>query len=324
MDHHQLLYLSRAHVEEIALGLPEMIALLETVFLEKAHGRTEMPPKPGIHTRPDAFLHAMLAHVPALNAAGIKWVGGYPANKEKGLPYISGILILNDDETGFPIAVMDSTWITAYRTAAATALSAKYLARPDSKTAGMIACGVQGRTNLEALNCLFPLERVYAYDVIPEVQAKFVKEMSDKLGLEIVGVFEPKQAVINSDLVVTSSPIYRIPRPIIEKDWLQKGAFASAVDFDTLWTTAALHQFDRISTDDLAQMAYYASIGYFVNLPQPYAELADLVSGKKPGRQNEDERNIAMNLGLALEDMAVARQIYLDALKKEIGIWLPL
>lgn len=156
MEQHELLYLSRAQVEEIALGLPAMIDLLETVFTEKAHGRTEMPPKPGIHTRPDAFLHAMLAHVPALNAAGIKWVGGYPANKEKGLPYISGILILNDDETGFPIAVMDSTWITAYRTAAATALSAKYLARPDSKTAGIIACGVQGRTNLEALNCLFP------------------------------------------------------------------------------------------------------------------------------------------------------------------------
>jgi len=324
MEHHQLLYLSRAQVEEIALGLPAMINLLETVFIEKAHGRTEMPPKPGIHTRQDAFLHAMMAHIPALNAAGIKWVGGYPANKEKGLPYISGILILNDDETGFPIAVMDSTWITAYRTGAATALSAKYLARPESKIAGILACGVQGRTNLEALNCLFPLERAYAYDVIPEVQAKFVTEMSKKLGLEIVGVDDPKQAVINSDLVVTSSPIYRIPRPVIQKDWLQKGAFASAVDFDTYWTTEALNQLDKLYTDDLPQMAYYASIGYFIDLPKPYAELGEIVAGSKPGRQHADERIMAMNLGLALEDMAVARQIYLEALNKHIGTWLPL
>jgi ornithine cyclodeaminase/alanine dehydrogenase len=102
-----------------------------------------MPPKPGIHTQPDAFIHAMPAYIPALHSAGMKWVSGYPGNQQRGLPYISGLLILNEVETGLPYAVMDCTWITAYRTGAASALSAKYLARSDSQVAGILACGVQ-------------------------------------------------------------------------------------------------------------------------------------------------------------------------------------
>ena len=75
-----------------------------------------MPPKPGIHTMPDAFIHAMPAYIPSMRSAGIKWVSGYPENFKRGLPYITGLLILNDVETGIPYAVMDCTWITAMRT----------------------------------------------------------------------------------------------------------------------------------------------------------------------------------------------------------------
>src|SRR5512136_2801361 len=153
-----VLYLSRKDVEMIGLPMREIIDALDAMFKEKGAGRTEMPPKPGIHTRPDAFIHAMPAYIPSLKSAGIKWVSGYPGNQERGLPYITGLLILNDVETGIPYAVMDCAWITAYRTGAATALAAKYLARPESKTAGILACGVQGRTNLEALKVLFPIE----------------------------------------------------------------------------------------------------------------------------------------------------------------------
>src|SRR3990172_9323192 len=138
-----ILYLSRADVESINLPMTEIIDALESMFREKGNGKVEMPPKPGIHTRPNAFIHAMPAYIPSLESAGMKWVSGYPANQEKGLPYISGLLILNDPETGIPLAVMDCTWITAKRTGAATAVVAKYLARPKSATVGIIACGVQ-------------------------------------------------------------------------------------------------------------------------------------------------------------------------------------
>jgi ornithine cyclodeaminase/alanine dehydrogenase len=320
----RLLYLSRADVEAVALDMRTMIDLLEHAFAEKGAGRIEMPPKPGIHTQPDAFIHAMPAYIPALHAAGIKWVSGYPANQERGLPYISGLLILNDDVTGLPLSVMDCTWITAYRTGAATALSAKYLARPHAQTAGILACGVQGRTNLEALAALFPLRRAYIYDVDKQRQESYAAEMGAKLALEIVQVQEPRLAVVESDLVVTSGPILKHPTPSIEEGWLQRGAFGSAVDFDSYWQPRAMAQMDRIATDDHAQFHYYRSIGYFGQTPDPYADLGELVAGIQPGRQDDAERTLAINLGLALDDMAVAPEVYRRAVAAGIGSWLEL
>jgi ornithine cyclodeaminase/alanine dehydrogenase len=324
MASNELLYLSRADVEKVNLNMQTIIHLLEQAFMEKGHGKVEMPPKPGIHTMPDAFIHAMPAYIPAMKSAGIKWVSGYPENFKRGLPYITGLLILNDPETGIPTAVMDCTWITAQRTGAATALSAKYLARPESESAGILACGVQGRTNLEALASLFKIKKVYAYDVLPEVQERYIREMSEKLGLEVIGVKEPKQAVMEADLIVTSGPILKHPTPTIEKDWLKPGTFASAVDFDSYFSGAAMAQMDRLSTDDHAQFQYYKSVGYFQQTPAPYADLGEIVAGLKPGRQSPEERTLALNLGLALDDMAVAPTIFSIAREKGLGTVLPL
>ena len=324
MSTQQILYLSQADVTKVNLDMATVISLLEAAFHEKGAGKVEMPPKPGIHTMPDAFIHAMPAYIPALRSAGIKWVSGYPDNHKRSLPYITGLLILNDVETGIPYAMMDCTWITAYRTGAATALAAKYLARPESSTTGILACGVQGRTNLEALKVLFPIERVYAYDIHPDRQQLYTEEMSAKLKIEVIGVKDPKQAVVQSDLVVTSGPILKHPSPIIQKDWLQPGGFGSAVDFDSYWTGEALSQVDRISTDDHDQFQYYKSIGYFQVTPNPYADLGEIVTGLKPGRQNSQERTLAINLGLAMDDMAVAPEIYRRARVMGIGTLLDL
>lgn len=324
MPENQVLYLSQADVEAVNLPMKTIIALLEKAFVDKGNGKVEMPPKPGVHTMPDAFIHAMPAYIPSMRSAGIKWVSGYPENYKRGLPYISGLLILNDVETGIPFAVMDCSWITAMRTAAASALSAKYLARPESAVAGILACGVQGRTNLEALNCLFSLKRAYAYDVLPHVQEKYIADMQAKFDFEIVGLKDPKKVVIESDLVITSGPILKHPTPTIEKDWLRPGAYGSAVDFDSYWTSAALAQMDCISTDDHAQFQYYKSAGYFQSTPEPYADLGELAAGLKHGRKDEKERILAINLGLALEDIAVAPEIYRLAKEKGLGIWLPL
>ena len=324
MPSRRFLYLSRADVERVGLDLRTTIDLLLTAFREKGEGRVEMPPKPGIHPRPDAFLHAMAASIPGLGAAGLKWVGGYPENPARGLPYISGLLILNDVDTGFPIAVMDCTWITGQRTGAATALSARYLARPESSTAAILACGVQGRTNLEALATQFPLRRVYAYDTRPQARDRYVREMSERLELEVVAVDEPEQGVREADLVVTSGPILKHPAPAIREGWLREGAFASAVDFDSCWTGEALAQMDRVATDDHVQFRYYRELGYFRETPEPYADLGELVTGARPGRQSPAERTIAINLGLALEDMAVAPEVLRRATEAGLGTWLPL
>ncbi len=324
MDPTHLLYLSRSDVETVDLEMSTIIDLLEQAFREKGSGRVEMPPKPGVHTQPDAFIHAMPAFIPSMRSAGLKWVSGYPENQSKGLPYISGVLILNDVDTGIPYCIMDCTWITAYRTAAATALAARYLARPGSDVAGILACGVQGRTNLEALKVLFPLRRAYAYDTAPEVLERFVVDMTDQLGIEVLAVNEPRTAVIESDLVVTSGPILKHPTPTIRKDWLKPGGFGSAVDFDSYWHPDAMQQMARISTDDLAQFMYYRTSGYFKQTPDPYADLGQIVAGLKPGRQSESERILAINLGLALDDMAVAPEVYRRAKERGLGVMLPL
>lgn len=320
----QLLYLSRADVEAVALDMPTIIELLEKAFLEKSQGKVEMPPKPGIHPLPNAFIHAMPAFIPALQSAGIKWVSGFPGNTARGLPYITGLLVLNDAQTGIPYAVMDCTWITANRTGAKTAIAARYLARPGSETAGILACGTQGRTNLLALATLFPLRRVFAYDIDPQAQARYIEEMRARFSFEIIGVRQPREAVIESDLVVTSGPILANPTPTIEKDWLKPGAFGSAVDYDSYWSGPALAQIDKLVTDDLPQFHDHRRGGYFKHTPEPYAELGDLVAGSKPGRQNDSERTLAMNLGLAMDDMAVAPEIYRRARQLGLGVWLQL
>jgi len=319
-----LLYLSREDVEQVKLNMMDIIAALENMFRDKGEGKVEMPPKPGVHTRPDAFIHAMPAYIPRIEAAGMKWVSGYPENPKRGLPYITGLLILNDTETGIPTTVMDCTWITAMRTGAANAVAAKYLARKDSSTVGVIACGVQGRSNLEALACLFNITKVKAYDIYPEVAKKFAKDMAQMLQVEIEVAKEPKQAVVGLDIVVTGIPISKNPTPVIEAGWLAEGAFAGPVDLDSYWQGDAIKQVDKLATDDIEQMDYFRKIGYFKQTPQPYADLGEIVAGKKPGRQSENERTMSINIGLALDDVATASLIYKLAQKKGIGIELPL
>jgi len=322
MKHGTFLYLSRQDVESINLSMKDIITALEQMFREKGEGRVEMPPKPGIHTQPDAFIHAMPAYIPSLGSAGMKWVSGYPANQQKGLPYISGLLILNDPETGVPLTVMDCTWITAKRTGAATAVAAKYLARKDSSTVGIVACGVQGRSNLEALACIFKIKKVRAYDLHFEIAERYAREMSSMLGLDIEPVKEPAAAVKNLDIVVTSGPILKHPNPAIEVDWLSPGAFASPLDFDSSWQGSALRQANKLATDDHTQMTYYRQDGYFKGTPEPYADLGEIVSGKKPGRESNEERIISINLGLALDDMATAVLVYRQTVERGIGLEL--
>jgi len=325
MSSSEVLYLSRYDVEKLNIPMEKIIQVVEEAFLEKAKGRTEVPPKPGIHPQKDAFIHAMPAYIPNMRSAGVKWVSGFPENVKRGLPYISGLLILNNPETGVPKCIMDCTWITAKRTGAATAVAARYLAKPDSRVLGVLGCGVQGRSNLEALMMVCKnLEKVKAYDTSSENLQRYVDEMTAKHGLKIVPVSSPRKAVENCDLVVTAGPILKNPQPVIDESWFKDGGFACPLDFDSYWKPEAMHSMDKFCTDDRNQLAHYRKLGYFSSIPNVYADLDEIVSGKKLGRENSRERILSMNLGLAIEDMATAILIYEKAKKTEIGKKLPL
>lgn len=325
MENGEVLYLSKNDVQAAGLTMAEIIELVETAFREKGNGRVEMPPKPGIHPGGgDNFIHAMPAYIPAMKSAGMKWVSGYPENQKQGLPYINGLLILNDPETGIPKAIMDCVWITAMRTAAATAVAARRLARPDSSVLGILGCGVQGLTNTEALRTVLPIKKVIGYDINRDVLHRFAADISERFALETTEAATPEEAVDGCDIIVTAGPILKIPHATIQTGWMNKGAFASLVDFDSYWHPDALKETDKFCTDDINQLEHYRSIGYFQGIPPVYADLGELVFGTKPGRQDLHERTVACNLGLAIDDMAVAPAVYERAVEKGIGTRLPL
>ena len=317
-------YLSRNDVISLQLPMRDVINAVELAFVEKGHGRIEMPPKPGIHPLPDAFIHAMPAYIPSMKAVGVKWVSGFPQNMPKNLPYISGLLILNDAETGIPLCVMDCTWITGMRTGAATAVAAKYLAPPESKTVGILGCGVQGRCNLDAIKETFPrCARLLAYDRNTKAAEAVCSDASSQWGFETKLCLNAAEACEDADIIVTAAAILKDPSPVLERSWLKSRVFLSPVDFDSYIKPEIFKAADLFYTDDVAQQQYYRKIGYFKNIPEPQGDLGEILTHQKRGRNNTDKITIAMNLGIALEDMATAALVYESAVKANVGTLLP-
>jgi ornithine cyclodeaminase/alanine dehydrogenase-like protein (mu-crystallin family) len=163
-----------------------------------------------------------------------------------------------------------------------------------------------------------------AYDVNPEAQSDFVSDISNSFDLEVVPVKTPREAVSGCDIVVTAGPMTKTPHATIQAGWLDKGAFASLVDYDAYWQPAAMQEVDKFCTDDIHQFQMAQQAGYFKELPDLHADLGELATNRKPGRQSPEERTMAANLGLALNDMAVAPLLYQKAKELGIGTWLPL
>jgi ornithine cyclodeaminase/alanine dehydrogenase-like protein (mu-crystallin family) len=319
------LYLSRAAVESLNLSMSQIIAVVEEGFRRKGLGETEMPPKTPIHPGGDKnFLHAMPAYVKGVEAASVKWVGGAPDNYQFGLPTITGLLILNDPVTMLPLAVMDCTWLTAMRTAAANAVAMKYLGPKEVREVGLIGCGVQGRSNLLAIQTLYPgVQRVRAYDLNDGVLQSFLREMRQSTGLNIEAVAGPEPAVRGADIVVTAGFMPPKPAPYIEDEWLKPGAMAAPVDYNCAFKSDLCQKMDKLVTDDVAQMDYYRPKGYFEGVPVPW-ELGEVVAGKQPGRERDDERTMAMCLGIGIDDAVTAKLIYETAREQGVGVELPL
>ena len=295
------------------LNMPEVISAVEQAFRDLAEGRGSMPPKAYLSLEQGDF-RAMPAFLPG--AAGLKWVNVHPGNPVRGLPTVMAVLIYNDPETGFPLAVMDATDITAYRTGATAAIAAKYLARKDSKTLGIIGAGRQAYTQIAAHVEVFNFETIKIYDLSAESASKLIAAFP---GLPLIEAPLPETA--GCDIVCALTPARE---PFIKWDWISPGAHINAVGADA----KGKEEFEPsvlknalVVVDDLRQ----ASSGGEMNVPvsqglysveEVYGNLADIIAGKKPGRSDRKTVTLFDSTGLAIEDIAVAKLLYDKAIKQ--------
>jgi ornithine cyclodeaminase/alanine dehydrogenase-like protein (mu-crystallin family) len=303
-------YLSQEEILDLNIPMSKVIELVEKGLSEHGHKRVENPPKPGIHSKPDAFIHAMPAYYEALGIGGLKWVSGYPSNRAVDLPQIAGLMIVNDMETGMPLAVMDCRWITAVRTAAVSAITAKYCSMDGASTLGVVGCGVQGRMNLVAFKEVIPeLDTVSVFDINPDAMNRFKADFEKELGVNINVASSVKEAVNGKDMILTATQ--RLKEPLVKNEWFKPGCLGFGLEASRAWYGDAILGADKFITDSWDQTVHFYEQGAFPDgLPTLYSELGEVVAGLKPGRDTQEERILAINIGLALEDVIVADYIY--------------
>lgn len=323
MNNDTILYLTRSEMDQIGPSPAEIVALLETGFRLKGQGKAVMPPKHWLERSQDRFFSAMSSYIPEVGYGGCKWQSGDPVNSSRGLPYIQGVYVLTEAELGIPVAIMDSEWITGRRTAAASALAVKYLAAADASVLTVLGCGLQGRAHLRAIHSVMPgLQTVKAYDIRREAAESFAQELGPELSVEVVVCDGPKAAVEDGQVVISGGPIMTPPQPVIEAGWLCDGVLGVSIDYDSYWTAGAMQTMDMITTDDSSQIEHLKEFGLFLGLPRLDSELADIVSGKRPGRTSNGQRVLCFNLGIAVEDLVTAVDIYKRAVAQSAGMVL--
>jgi len=324
----EMLYLSRDDVASLELSTLEVLEAVEESFRQKGRGAAQLPPKVGVDAGGGAFAHAMPAAVPAAGALGMKWVAGFPDNAARGLPTIHALIALADPTTGRPLAVMEGGLITALRTGASAAVAARHLARRASAVAGILGCGVQARTSVQALAAVLPaLAAVRCFDVDAVASEAFVNDMEDSMqGVEVVVCDAAEEVPLGADVVVTAIPMGLPEPPPLGPGLLEKGALAVALDYDAAWTPAAMTQCERVVCDDVAQARATAASGvYLGEAPLERAlDLGEVVARRKRPRRGSDERTLCLNLGIATHDVVVARLVYDRARERGVGRRLPL
>lgn len=312
--HAPALLLSRSDVAAL-VDIDSCIAAVESAFRAHAEGRLLGPASLAVMTEGGGF------HV---KAAGLRGDPGYfgaktnanfPGNPARGLPTIQGVVTLCDAVTGRLLAVMDSMEITILRTAAASAVAARYLAHPDAKVVALCGCGAQAATQIRALARVLPLERVLAFDIKREQVAVLGAELARDPGLTVELVGELADALRRADVVVTCTPS-RLP--FLRREDVRPGTFIAAVGADSPIKSEiepALMAAATVVADILDQCAESGDLHHAIEActmtrADVHAELGDIVAGRKPGRRASDEVTLFDSTGTALQDVAAARLAY--------------
>ena len=323
-----LLFLNRSDITAL-LSLPECIEAMEMAFRMRAEGRSLAPAL--MHTDADGGEFHVKGGGLRLDRTwfALKANGGFFHNQERhGLPNILGLILLFDGANGLPLAVMDSSDITALRTGATTALAARHLARAGSATVTICGCGRQGAIQLRALLEVMPaIRRVQAWDRAPEAAEAFAARGAGRPGVEVVPVRDLAQAVHQSDIIITCTPSKAF---FLSRDWVRPGAFIAAVGADSpdkQELEPALTASARVVADIPEQCArvgelHHAIAAGLMTVADLHGELGDVVAGKIPGRTAEDQVFVFDTTGSALQDTAAAVAVYRKALATGAGLRL--
>lgn len=319
------LVLRRSDVRAL-LTMDACIAALEAAFRADAEGATIRAGVLGTHVEGGGFHVKTAGLLGSRSYFAMKINANFPGNPaQRGLPTIQGVLSLHDATDGRLLALLDSMEITVIRTAAATAVAAKRLAREDAGVVTIAGCGLQGRSQLRALATVMRVRAVHAWDVDADAATRYAREMSAELGVAVTVATRLRDAALASDVIVTCTPS-RVP--LLDDGDVRPGCFVAAVGADSddkQELAPALMARGTVVVDVLEQCArigdlHHALAAGTMERGAVHAELADVVSGRRPGRQRADEITIFDSTGTALEDVASAALVYERAKAEHRGI----
>lgn len=319
----ETLLLNRDAVDENA-QMSELIVAVEEAFAAYEHGDVQMPAKSYIDLPEyNGDFRSMPAYMDAgdWDAAGIKWVNVHTDNPEEfGLPTVLGTMIYSDPRNAFPLAIMDGTTLTRKRTGAAAAVATDHLAVEDATSMGIVGAGVQSYTQLEAVSEIRPIDEVVVSDVREEAVAKFVDKFEDRFRVRAGSVEEAAAC----DVLSTVTPV---EDPIVPADAVGERTHVNAMGADA----PGKHELDddlltaaRVVIDDHEQCTHSGEI----NVPYQsglltdddiYGELGEIVTGARPGRDDDTGVTVFDSTGLAIQDVAAAHVVYERANEKGNG-----
>jgi len=289
------------------LKMSDVINAVEEGFKMCGEGKGKMPPKVYLSLERGDF-RAMPASLPG--CAGLKWVNVHPQNPSIGLPSVMAVLIYSDPETGYPLAIMDATETTAYRTGAAAAIASKYLARRDSHTVGIVGAGFQAHTQILAHAELFNPVSVNAFDVSQAAVDKLMHTFP-QFSIRNCSI----QEAVTSDIVCTLTPSRS---PVVKKEWIRPGTHINAVGADAPGKEEldpSILKEAIVVIDDLTQASHSGEINVPVQkgvygVGEIYGTLAEVVAGRKKGRASSKDITVFDSTGIAIEDIAVAKLLF--------------
>lgn len=298
---------------------------VEMAFRAYGLGQIEMPAKSYLYF-PKGDLRSMPAYVhgEGFDIAGIKCVTVHPQNAAGSLPTVMAVIILNDPRTGFPLAVLDGTYLTGVRTGAAGAIAAKYLSREDAEVVGFVGCGAQARSQLSCLLCVRKIRKIkiWQFEGDKACAQSFRRWAKATFHVETMVSSRIDDVTLDADIVVTSTPSRT---PLVNR--VSPGTHINAIGADAQGKqeiNPEILKQAKVVIDDWAQASHSGEINVplsqkLISKRHVYAQLGDIVAGKKKGRTSAEEITLFDSTGLAIQDISCADVVY-KALKNKRGI----